>query len=196
MATRRALTRVAAVLGADLSERLFPTTGPRIRDRTQAAIVEALLGVLDPHWARHLEVPVAGRARGVIDIVLGDPAAALLVACEIESGLRRLEQQIRWSHSKADALLDTDLARLASGSIEVGASISRLLIVRSTVATRDVVRAYPESLRSEFPARARDAYAALTGSAPWPGPALLWAIVDGTRATILDRPPRGIDVGR
>lgn len=47
-ASRRALFRVAAVLGADLSERLFPTTGPTIRDRHQAQILEALLTVLHP----------------------------------------------------------------------------------------------------------------------------------------------------
>ena len=38
------LGRLAAVLGCDLSVRLFPNTGPAIRDRFQARIVEALIG--------------------------------------------------------------------------------------------------------------------------------------------------------
>jgi hypothetical protein len=38
---------VAAALGCDLSMRLFPNTGPRIRDRHQVAMGEALLDVLD-----------------------------------------------------------------------------------------------------------------------------------------------------
>src|SRR5690242_11031767 len=37
------LVALAAALGADVSVRLFPTSGPRIRDRLQAPIVEALL---------------------------------------------------------------------------------------------------------------------------------------------------------
>ena len=37
------LATVGAVLGADLSVRLFPNTGPTIHDRTQAPMGEALL---------------------------------------------------------------------------------------------------------------------------------------------------------
>src|SRR5665811_1575111 len=37
--------RLAAALGLDLSLRLFPNTGPAIRDRHQAGIVEAVLAI-------------------------------------------------------------------------------------------------------------------------------------------------------
>jgi len=40
------LAALGSVIGADLSVRLDPTTGPRIHDRTQAAMEEALLRVL------------------------------------------------------------------------------------------------------------------------------------------------------
>jgi transcriptional regulator with XRE-family HTH domain len=193
-ASRRAISRVAAILGADFSERIFPSTGPRIRDRTQSAILEALLRILHPRWIPHLEVPIAGRVRGIIDLVLADDGADLLVATEIESALRRLEQQIRWSHEKAEGLAGTALAQAADSGRSV--TISRLLVLRSTVATREIVRAHSATLEVEFPARTEDAYAALTGATAWPGLALLWARVDGNRTAILDRPPRGIEVGR
>src|SRR5690349_16716317 len=35
--------RLAIALGADLNARLYPNTGPRIRDRHQAAILELIL---------------------------------------------------------------------------------------------------------------------------------------------------------
>ena len=60
-----ALTAIAAVLGSDLSVRLFPTTGPRIHDRIQAAMEEALLRVLHARWIASPEVPVVRPARGV-----------------------------------------------------------------------------------------------------------------------------------
>jgi transcriptional regulator with XRE-family HTH domain len=188
--SRRALTRVAAVLGADLSERVFPHSGPTIRDRHQARMLEALLGILHPRWTRHLEVPVYRPVRGVIDLVL--EASLLLIATEVESGIRRLEQQLRWAHQKVDGLPATDLAAGRDGLV-----VSRLLILRSTTANRELVQAHGEQLRTEFPASARAAIGALTsGTDPWPGPTLLWARVDGTGAAILDRPARGVLVGR
>jgi transcriptional regulator with XRE-family HTH domain len=41
--TTEVLLRLAAVLGADLSIRLFPNTGPRIRDHLQLPMSEELL---------------------------------------------------------------------------------------------------------------------------------------------------------
>ena len=59
------LTAIAAVVGSDLSVRLFPTTGARIHDRIQAAMEEALLRVLHARWIASPEVPVVRPARGV-----------------------------------------------------------------------------------------------------------------------------------
>ena len=50
-------TRLAAELGADLSVRLSPNTGPAIRDRHQAAILECLLGTLHPRWHAYRKSP-------------------------------------------------------------------------------------------------------------------------------------------
>ena len=66
---------IAAALGCDLSVRMFPGTGPRIRDRIQVAMSEALLASLHPRWRAQPEVPVYRPVRGVIDLVLTDATA-------------------------------------------------------------------------------------------------------------------------
>ena len=67
------LVAIGEVLGADLSVRLYPTTGPRIHDRIQAPIVEELFKLLHPRWRRLSEVGVTRPARGFVDAVLGLP---------------------------------------------------------------------------------------------------------------------------
>ncbi len=189
------LAAVGAVLGADLSVRLFPNTGPRIHDRTQAPMGEALLRVLNARWTPSPEVPVLRPARGVIDLVLHDQAARLLVATELQSALRRLEQQIGWHREKEQSLPSSNLWRWAARDGEP--ATSRLLVVRSTVETRRLAREVEETLRAAYPARAVDVVAALTSAtAPWPGPGLAWMRVEGGRAELLDGAPRGVRLGR
>ena len=55
--------RLAAVLGADVSVRLYPNTGPAIRDRLSAPMLEALLGTLDLRWHPFTEVAVRKPSR-------------------------------------------------------------------------------------------------------------------------------------
>src|SRR4051812_5618194 len=52
------LLRVGACLGADLSVRFFPGSGPRLHDRFQAPIIEALLRISRSGWRAAPEVPV------------------------------------------------------------------------------------------------------------------------------------------
>jgi transcriptional regulator with XRE-family HTH domain len=129
------LAAVGAVLGADLSVRLFATTGPRIHDRFQAAMEEAILRAL--------------------------------------------------SH---------DLWRFAA--VDGAPATSRLLVLRSTRDLRELARTYEATLAAAYPARAADAVAALTSTAPWPGPAIVWMRVDGAAVRLLDGPPRGVRLGR
>ncbi len=110
------LARASAALGGELSVRFYPGTGPRLRDHIQAAIVEALLRELHPRWKRFVEVPVYRPARGVIDLVLHDPTAPVVVAVEVQSELRRLEQLIRWSNQKRDALPSADIWQFAAAA--------------------------------------------------------------------------------
>jgi transcriptional regulator with XRE-family HTH domain len=190
----RVLSAIGAVLGADLSVRLFPTTGPRIHDRFQAAMEEALLRTLHRRWIASPEVPVLRPARGVIDVVLGDRTQPLLVAGELNSQIRRLEQQVRWHREKEQSLPSADLWR--SAAADGNPVTSRLLVLRSTHDLRELARAFEATLAAAYPARAADVVAALTTDAPWLGAGIAWMRVDGARVELLGGPPRGVGLGR
>jgi transcriptional regulator with XRE-family HTH domain len=168
-------SRLTTALGADLSARIYPNTGPAIRDRHQARILEGLLGVIHPRWRRYTEVSVRRPARGWIDLVLWEDRELVLIASEIESTLNRVEQVIRWSTEKAESLASWS----GSPQTEERGTTSRLLIVRSTRATRAAARDAARQLRVAYPAHPDDALAALTGTDRWPGPAMIWARIDG-----------------
>jgi transcriptional regulator with XRE-family HTH domain len=185
------LTALAVALGADLSVRFYPGTGPRLTDRHQARMIEAVLRRLAPAWRPHLEVPVSRPFRGVIDVVFERSAERLLVVSEAYSALARLEQQIRWSADKAASI---GSSRLAEPGPEW--TTFRLLILRSTAANRDLARSFEATLRAAYPAKTRDAARSLTDGEPWPGDAIVWVRIDGDRAELMDSPPRGVLVGR
>jgi transcriptional regulator with XRE-family HTH domain len=187
------LARSAAALGGRISLRFIPGTGPALRDHLQAAMLEALLAVTHRRWSRFSEVSVYRPIRGVIDLVLDEPDEGVLIASEVHSQMRRLEQQLRWAGAKADALKVAGSSELSAVTGE--RSVSRLLLLRNTASNRQVVATHPELIASVYPASHGDALASLTGTAPWPGSALLWAEVTRTSARIMDRPPRGLAVG-
>src|SRR3954468_10719771 len=83
--TLETYARLAGALGADLATRLYPNSGPPIRDRHQALILEALLARLHPRWHPFLEVAVRHPARGNIDALLHEPRASVAIAVEIQS---------------------------------------------------------------------------------------------------------------
>jgi transcriptional regulator with XRE-family HTH domain len=184
--TTEVLARVAEALGMDLSVRLYPGSGPLIRDHLQSAMLQALVAMLDDRWRATPEVWVRRPVRGVIDIVLEAPGSREpLVAVEAHSELRRLEQQVRWAQAKAAALAE---AR--------GRPAERLLLLRATRHMRAVVSTHAELVGAAFPAPSAGAYSALAGAASWPGPAIVWCDVEHGQARIRPRPPRGITVGR
>ena len=182
MPSDRTRARLAAALGADLSVRLYPNTGPLVRDHLQASVVELLLKELHPRYRPFTEVRVSAPSRGWIDVVLHDPLPPLAVAAEIQSELRRLEQLIRWSAEKAASLPSWSGWR----SLGTPPAVSRLLIVRRTRANRAVADDFARQLRVAYPAHPDDALAALTtATMPWPGPALIWAEATAGRARFL-----------
>ena len=181
------LLTIGACLGADLGIRYFPGSGPRLGDRFQAPVVEALMRLLHPRWLRIPELAVP-TARGFVDLALGLRGADLGIECEVHSELRVLDEILRRHAEKTSALADLGT---------VGGTISRLLVVRSTQHNRNVVRLYEATLRSAYPGLVTEALAALRGGEqPWPGPTLLWVRVSRGHAEILERPPRGVRVGR
>lgn len=171
---------LAAALGADLSTRLYPNTGPGIRDRHQALMLEVLLEILHPRWHPYTELAVRRPSRGWIDAALHDPRARLLVASELQSELRRIEQLVRWSGEKASSLPSWD------GWVGLGEppTVSQLLVVRRTRATRAVAESFERQLRVAYPAHPDDALASLAGTSPWPGASMIWVTIDGGRARL------------
>ncbi len=195
-ASLQVLASIAAVLGADLSLRLYPTTGPRIRDRIQAAMGEAMLRVLHARWSSAPEVPVLRPARGVIDFVLAEQRPPRLVATEIHSEIRRLEQQVRWHREKELSLPSSTLWQ-APGPARPEPGTSRLLVLRSSASLIELARTFEATLRAAYPARTADVVAALTtADASWPGPGIVWVRVAGSDVRLLDAPPRTVLVGR
>jgi transcriptional regulator with XRE-family HTH domain len=191
------LTTLAALgdaLGADLAVRLYPNTGPRIHDRHQAAITQAILAIAHPRWTPTDEVKVVHPVRGWVDLALHDQARNHIVATEVESVLRRLEQLLRWHQDKVAALPSSELWPFASATGTP--TVSRLLVVRSTTTNREVARQYEALMRAAYPTRTVDVREALTGTKAWPGHGILWADVRGGMATILHGPPRGVGLGR
>jgi transcriptional regulator with XRE-family HTH domain len=179
------LARIVRVLGGRLRLRIEPGSGPLIRDHLQSAMLEALLPLLHARWARFLEVPVHRPVRGVIDLVVAEQSANLLVATELHSQVRRLEQQLRWATEKAGALANE--TAIAPRGPEDPPTISRLLVLRSTAATRALAATYGHVLATAYPADPSEIMAALTDTAPWPGPGLIWMAVDHGRAHLIER---------
>jgi hypothetical protein len=194
--SQAAMVAVTAVIGCDTSIRFYPSSGPRVRDRHQARMIEALLAVLHPRWQPRLEVPVHRPVSGVIDVVLQDRETETVVAGEAHSLVSAVDAQVRWANRKADALPSAEGWPWAE---DVGASphVSRLLLLRSTEATRALVRSLPETFRAAYPAASSDAWAALTTSGvAWPGPAVMWAAIDGHDTRVLRDEPRGLRAAR
>jgi transcriptional regulator with XRE-family HTH domain len=183
--------RLASALGADLFARIYPNTGPALRDRHQARILEVALAVLHPRWTRFGEVAVREPSRGWIDLVLHEPIERILIAAEIQSELRRLEQLVRWCVEKADSLPSWE----GWMQLRDRPSISRLLPVRRTRTTQAVAREFARQLRLAYPARPDDALASLTGTAPWPGPAMVWVELNGARSRLLPGPVSALPGG-
>ena len=162
--------RLSIALGADLAAHLYPNTGPTIRDRHQARILEWLVAQGHPRWSPYTEVAVRRPARGWIDLVLHDQTAACVLTTEIQSTLARVEQIVRWSGEKSASLPSWD------GYTHLGpvSTTSNLLVVRATRATRTIGKEFARQLEVAYPAHPEDAIAALTGTRPWPGPTLIW----------------------
>jgi hypothetical protein len=127
-------------------------------------------------------------------LVLTDGSSPVTVASEAQAELQRLEQQVRWGNEKAVGLQEQLTRDDPHG---IGRIVSRLLILRSTVATREVARRFRATLAAAYPARTTDIVTALTTpDAPWPGAGIIWIRMDGRDASLMRQPPRGVLLGR
>lgn len=176
---------IAVALGAELQLRLFPGAGVPIRDRYQARIAETLLRLAHRRFRRFAEVPVFRPVRGVVDLVFHDPDEPIALATEIQSGIHRVEQLLRWHNLKSDGL------RQGSDLPIRDTPISRLLVLRDTVTNRRIVETFSETFATAYPAPPDAALRSLTATGgPWPGAALLWARTDSRDVTVAPHPMR------
>lgn len=184
----RTLVAVAAACGHDASIRCFPSSGPRVRDRHQLRMLEAVLREAHPRWEARLEVPVYRPVRGVIDVVLVDRETDDLVAGEGHSALSAVDAQIRWARQKVDSLPSAD-GWPWTGSATPQRTM-RLLVLRDTREMRELVASVPMTFASAYPAREEAVIDALTRTGRrWPGDAILWVRIDGARTHLLHRSP-------
>ena len=140
-----------------------------------------------------VEVPVS-EPRGVIDVVLDDRTGTAVIAAEIQSELRRLEQQVRWGAEKAMGLAHQMTQSEGRAS---PISVSRLLILRSTVSTRRLAQEFEATLAAAYPARTSDVVTALTTpDVPLPGDGIVWMHLEGRRCNLMAHPPPGVRLGR
>jgi hypothetical protein len=105
--------------------------------------------------------------------------------------LSRIEEQLRWISQKADAIRD----QLIDNGHDPG-TISRVLVLRSTEATREIARRCRAILATAYPARSVDVFDALTEDGPWPGAGIVWMRIERGSVALLRHPPRGVPVGR
>jgi transcriptional regulator with XRE-family HTH domain len=194
--TLERLAALATALGAEASVRLYPASGPHLRDHVQVRIIETLLQRLHPRWRPRLEVPVYRPINGVIDLVLVEPEARELVGGEAHSQVRRAERQLRWAAEKVDALPSAGgWPWMAHESC--APRVGRLLLLRSTSTTRAIVNDTPALFAAAYPGATAEAVAALSQpEGRFPGAAIIWVDVRGRDSRLLDGPPRGVPVGR
>jgi len=153
-------------------------------------MVEAVLRRLHPRWLARVEVPISGSVRGVADLVLDERTARMTIVGEAQSEFRGLEERIRWFAEKTEAISE----RLKRDGRP--REVSRLLIILSTVNTREMARRYAATLSAAYPASSTAVFDALTGTSTWPGAGIIWVRLDRGVAELLRRPPRGVVVGR
>jgi len=133
--------------------------------------------------------------RGVIDLVLQDRDSWDLVAAEAHSQLKSVELLLRRAGEKADAL--PSATGYPWSPEPVAPTSGRLLLLRSTSATHELVRTLPATFRAAYPDSPETAVDALRGgSRPWPGSAIVWVHIDGAATRVLEGTPWAVRLGR
>ena len=153
-------------------------------------MLEVLLGRLHPSWHPYTEVAVRRPSRGWIDAALHDPRESLLVATELQSELRRLEQIIRWSAEKAASLPSWDGWTHLGEEPQVSRPPDRAPYPGNPCHGCRVRAPAARGLPGASGRRPRRA----DGHRTWPGPALVWAMIDGERTRL--GPGRQAGTGR
>jgi len=166
----RSMARLARGVGQNLSVRLYPADGIRLRDSGQLGLADVIRSAAHPSWRVSLEVPVAPPPdRRAADMVLG--GADDVVHVEIERGLRDVQAQLRAAQLKRVALAE-----------RLGCRVSLVLAVPDSAAARQAIAPHAGVLRTALPVTSRAAWAAIRSGASLNGDALLWVRADSRSA--------------
>lgn len=154
--------RLAAATGHDLSLRLFPADGVRLRDSGQLRVAEEIRAIAHPGWQLRLEVPVAALPdRRAADIVLTGPSES--VEIEIERGLLDLQAQLRSGQLKRTALAE-----------RIGRDVRLVIALPDTRRNRAAVEQHRRLLDTALPVASRSIWVSLRSGEPIGGDGLLW----------------------
>lgn len=157
-----AMDRLARGVGQQLSVRLYPADGIRLRDSGQLALATVIRAAAHASWRVALEVPVASPPdRRAADMVLANATNVLLV--EIERSLRDFQAQLRAAQLKRVALAE-----------RLGRKVSLVIAVPDSAAARHALAPYAALLRSAMQVTPRAAWASIRSGASIDGDALLW----------------------
>lgn len=137
------LSRIATVLGLDLSAKVFPA-GPALRDIGQVRLLERLRVRVAASWQWALEVPMP---------IPGDQRAWDAVCRNVHVRVG-VEAVVRSADSQATI-------RRAKLKLRDGAADRLIILVADTRANREAVRQIRESMVSAFPVSQRRALAAM-----------------------------------
>jgi transcriptional regulator with XRE-family HTH domain len=158
----RVMHRLVAATGHDLSLRLFPADGVRLRDSGQLSMAEQIRGIAHPSWRVRLEVPVgAPPDRRAADMVLD--VGGEWVSVEIERALLDLQAQLRSAQLKRAALAE-----------RMERAVRLVIAVPDTRRNRAVVDRHRSMLDAALPVASRRMWACLRSGEPIGGDGLLW----------------------
>jgi transcriptional regulator with XRE-family HTH domain len=154
--------RLAAATGHDLSIRLFPGGGIRLRDSGQLGLADQIRAATHATWRIRLEVPIgAPPDRRAADMIL--EAGAELVAIEIERVLLDFQAQFRAAQLKRVALAERS-----------GRSVRLVMALPDTRRNRSIIEMHRSMLETALPTPSRRIWASLRSGTPIGGDGLLW----------------------
>ena len=144
---------LASATGHELSLRLFPADGVRLRDRGQLQAVQAIVTDAHPSWHPSVEQPVGLRDRRAADLVLRGPHESIHI--EVERGLVNLQAQLRAAQLKRAALVE-----------QFGQAVRLVIAVPGTRRSRRLVGDLLLTFRTALPASSRAVWASIRSSSP------------------------------
>ena len=155
------ITSVFSALGLDVSLKVYPGQGIRLRDSGQIALTEVIQAVVGPTWRFALEAPVGDRSGQAADVLLLGRTHGIHI--EVESALVDLQAQLRRGRLKRDAL-----------ELRHGVNLAFVLALGDSERNRAAVRAAANPIRAALPAASREILTSLKTGQRLERDGLMW----------------------